>query len=64
MNTTDIDKTHHYWHELLNMNVLSKTETDLKLSYGDEQAFVAFKKIGKFSYCKHADMNKFKSNLN
>lgn len=49
MNTTDIEKTHHYWHSLLNMNVLSKSETVLKLSYGDKQSFLAFNKIGKFA---------------
>lgn len=47
MNSTDIEKTHHYWHTLLNMKVLEKTESYLKLSYGDSQAFLAFSKIGK-----------------
>lgn len=47
MNSTDIDKTHHYWHTLLNMKVIENTESDLKLSYGDSQAFLAFNKIGK-----------------
>lgn len=46
MNTTDIEKTHHYWHTLLNLKTLAKTETDLRLTYSDTQAYLAFKKIG------------------
>lgn len=49
MNTTDIEKTHSYWHKLLTMKVLSKTETDLVMSYSEAQAFLAFNRIGKIN---------------
>lgn len=48
MNTKDIEKTHHYWHPILNMNVQSKSETEITFSYGESQAFLRFKKTGTY----------------
>lgn len=58
LNTVDIEKTHFYWHNLLNMKVLTKTETELVLAYDVAQAHLVFKKIGK-SFRKKIAFNLF-----
>lgn len=45
MSCTDIEKTHFYWHTLLKMNIISKTDESLALSYGESQANLTFEKI-------------------
>lgn len=45
LNTTDIEKTQRYWHSLLNMKVLEKSDSSLALTYGENQASLAFKKV-------------------
>lgn len=45
MSCTDIDKTHFYWHTLLKMDILSKSEQSLTLTYGASQANLTFQKI-------------------
>lgn len=45
LNTTDIEKTQQYWHSLLNMKVLEKSDSSLALTYGENQASLAFKKV-------------------
>lgn len=45
MSTTDVERTHFYWHTLLKMNVVAKGDSSLSLSYGDTQALLTFQKI-------------------
>jgi len=42
LNCTDIDKTLHYWKDLLQMNVITKTDKEILLAYGDGSAQLEF----------------------
>jgi len=45
MNTNDLDKTQHYWQEILKMKVVSKTDLELALAYDVTHTQLTFKKI-------------------
>lgn len=49
LNCTTISKTVTYWHEILNMKVLSKADKSAQLSY-DDKFQLKFNEIGKLSW--------------
>lgn len=47
LNCTNIEKTLHYWHDLLEMNVITKSDQEILLVYGANSAQLEFNKLGK-----------------
>lgn len=45
LSCTDIEKTHFFWHTLLKMNVSTKSDQSLTITYGESQASLTFQKI-------------------
>lgn len=47
INSNDLQKTQVYWTDLLNMQLLEKSDKEIHLSYGGKQAELTFRKTGK-----------------
>lgn len=52
LNCTNIEKTLHYWHDLLQLNVITKTNKSILLAYGESSAQLEFVQLGKCSQMK------------
>lgn len=46
LNTNDLDKTQHYWQDILKMKIVSKTDLEVTLAYDVTSTHLGFKKIG------------------
>lgn len=46
VNVTDIDKSVDFWHSILNMNLISKSDSSAVLSYKQNSVQLELKKIG------------------
>lgn len=48
INSNDLQKTKPYWTELLKMQLVQQSDTEISLTYGAKQAQLVFRKTGNF----------------